>query len=751
MVRTARRVALLVLACLLALGLVVAGPMAPAANAYVVAPAPILAAPISTLGAPAIIAGIAVGGFVCAAVDSCRNWVLDFVDGPPSGQTDSFVGAPGEAMPGNTLSWNETPGTAAQIKPDGQQAFDPVWKLNWNPVPFGSPGGEYRVDVVCGPTLASAATIKAFDPVVNIYPGNPASTFGVRDVCNSLDYVFEVRAYITGANYCDPCGGDIVWRSADVVAPGALRSSAITVTCRAPNGQETTITAESTYALGSEASLDVPSCSGADGAGVQYPGVGTVFGAEDTFNRGDRAAPMGPTSNQGLVWSTHTSNCGIASNEASCPTGGTNRFTEVNIGTSDGRVGLTCVSGCTADWGFRFRTSNDTAAGYMWHSSGGLYDVGAAPSFTLLQSVSPALANGDVLEVEMTGGMLTFFRNGVEVGTRSGMGRLAQTSLGLYHGGTSVVTKFDTLKAPVPDLGQKVTGLTVEVKFRCGLTLGTLEECAKQAVNVPGVVTSYPDCLDGSCTLRVLYQGVPCTIGAPGCVNWTTKVDAAPGDYTCRWGPYSVPMNDCDGLATRYDTEPGPSPTPSPSPSPSLAPQPQPTTSAAPDPTATAAPRPGEAGAPAAGDAEGQECWPSGWGVFNPLEWVYRPTVCALKWAFVPPPGTWNAKVQPAVDTWGASPPGQWSGVLGDVVGAVGGLDDSVAVGCDGGPGISGELGGAQWSLDPLAACTEPMASVASMTKTVLTLIVAVGGAFLVINPILLAFGVRVRDNGGND
>lgn len=30
------------------------------------------------------------------------------------------------------------------------------------------------------------------------------------------------------------------------------------------------------------------------------------------------------------------------------------------------------------------------------------------------------------------------------------------------------------------------------------------------------------------------------------------------------------------------------------------------------------------------------ECWPDGWGWFNPAEWVYRPIKCALVWAFVP-------------------------------------------------------------------------------------------------------------------
>lgn len=32
------------------------------------------------------------------------------------------------------------------------------------------------------------------------------------------------------------------------------------------------------------------------------------------------------------------------------------------------------------------------------------------------------------------------------------------------------------------------------------------------------------------------------------------------------------------------------------------------------------------------------ECWPTGWGWFNPASWVLQPTKCALTWAFVPDP-----------------------------------------------------------------------------------------------------------------
>lgn len=44
---------------------------------------------------------------------------------------------------------------------------------------------------------------------------------------------------------------------------------------------------------------------------------------------------------------------------------------------------------------------------------------------------------------------------------------------------------------------------------------------------------------------------------------------------------------------------------------------------------------PGDENGPCIPSSEG-ECWPSGWGWFNPAEWVLKPIKCAMVWAFVP-------------------------------------------------------------------------------------------------------------------
>ena len=44
------------------------------------------------------------------------------------------------------------------------------------------------------------------------------------------------------------------------------------------------------------------------------------------------------------------------------------------------------------------------------------------------------------------------------------------------------------------------------------------------------------------------------------------------------------------------------------------------------------------------------ECWPSGWGWFNPADWVLKPIKCALEWAFIPPEGSLGSFIEDAKD-----------------------------------------------------------------------------------------------------
>lgn len=60
-----------------------------------------------------------------------------------------------------------------------------------------------------------------------------------------------------------------------------------------------------------------------------------------------------------------------------------------------------------------------------------------------------------------------------------------------------------------------------------------------------------------------------------------------------------------------------------------------------------------------------RECWPTGWAVFNPVEWIQQPVRCVLEWAFVPRPtviAMEGVKMQTALDQ---RAPGQLTSMIG--------------------------------------------------------------------------------------
>ncbi|WP_432488723.1 hypothetical protein [Kineococcus sp. SYSU DK018] len=198
----------------------------------------------------------------------------------------------------------------------------------------------------------------------------------------------------------------------------------------------------------------------------------------------------------------------------------------------------------------------------------------------------------------------------------------------------------------------------------------------------------WTDTKDEHAQCKALAGSNPCQVQplpAPGggTVTWG-EVDPETGLITnpdgskspspgCTWGTYTLTAAECF-----VDPDPGPTPSPtatptatptvspSPSDSPTASPSPTTSTTTSPSPTASTCAGtvaepcvvtiPGGAPDPA---AEGSECWPSGWGVFNPLEWVYRPVRCALVWAFVPSEPL-GPQVSEIGSTIAATPPLSW-------------------------------------------------------------------------------------------
>lgn len=172
----------------------------------------------------------------------------------------------------------------------------------------------------------------------------------------------------------------------------------------------------------------------------------------------------------------------------------------------------------------------------------------------------------------------------------------------------------------------------------------------------------FSECAATSCQWQIKHKTtlVPCTTYDPSCVEWTTHK----GDFLCFYGPYRLPMDQCYWMERVYETNPqtipatgpntdgdpntttGPEVQPSPGPSPS--PTPTVTVTTAPSPTVSGNPSahpsatiptvpegepppvPGGSGNPVPEDAAGNQCWPHGWGVWNPAEWVLQPIKCAV-------------------------------------------------------------------------------------------------------------------------
>lgn len=113
---------------------------------------------------------------------------------------------------------------------------------------------------------------------------------------------------------------------------------------------------------------------------------------------------------------------------------------------------------------------------------------------------------------------------------------------------------------------------------------------------------------------------------------------------------------------------------------------------------------------------EGGKCFPSGWGVLNPVSWVLMPIQCALDFAFKPRPTT-LAQLQlktTAVTTNTAL--GQVTGIIGQITS----MFSIMGSGCMG-PPMHIEAFGVNETYYPFNACSEPVAGAAVAVNGMLT------------------------------
>lgn len=138
-----------------------------------------------------------------------------------------------------------------------------------------------------------------------------------------------------------------------------------------------------------------------------------------------------------------------------------------------------------------------------------------------------------------------------------------------------------------------------------------------------------------------------CDPAAANCVGWWNHPDRELL-YRCGWGGDYYSASQCVALKDFYDVEEGGDVGTQPEPGVSN-PDPDPTDIGTYRITVTGPQNPVSArpnvpwyrrvitewATGSTADMQGA-CWPQGWGLLNPLQWVLRPIMCALTWAFVP-------------------------------------------------------------------------------------------------------------------
>jgi len=111
------------------------------------------------------------------------------------------------------------------------------------------------------------------------------------------------------------------------------------------------------------------------------------------------------------------------------------------------------------------------------------------------------------------------------------------------------------------------------------------------------------------------------------------------------------------------------------------------------------------------------DCFPSGWGVLNPVSWVLQPIGCALKAAFIPSKSGMDEITAKRDAVLGKTSLGQVSKVGDSLLGAF----NITATGCKG-PAMTVDIGflGVTKTSYPMDACAEPVAGTASAVKSML-------------------------------
>jgi hypothetical protein len=115
---------------------------------------------------------------------------------------------------------------------------------------------------------------------------------------------------------------------------------------------------------------------------------------------------------------------------------------------------------------------------------------------------------------------------------------------------------------------------------------------------------------------------------------------------------------------------------------------------------------------------------------------MFRAVGCALSWAFVPDSGRVAVQTKVAQDSWTTSRTGKLANAVLALPVGLGALG-LAPTDCKG-PKFTIPLGSFSQDLEPMNACAEPMKTVAYWVKVALTIVMVIGTAIFIINPLLI-------------
>lgn len=248
---------------------------------------------------------------------------------------------------------------------------------------------------------------------------------------------------------------------------------------------------------------------------------------------------------------------------------------------------------------------------------------------------------------------------------------------------------------------------------------------------------SYPQCMDGSCLLELKKEiggtmELDCFAAPEQCADWQTETAAQTAVYRCYYANAVVDLAECNVYGRTFQRQNVQTGTAYSDPATGETVKTGTGTTTTTNPGAQTV----SMSSPVADPATTRTCWPTGWGVFNPFEWVYQPVKCAFEWAFVPRESKLSevrtalrlsvmnsqpAGVVQAVQAWGAAVP-------------------SVS-GCAG-PTITLDLpSDVTYTGTPISACSEPASTLAMVSRAAISIVFILFGLFAITRYVGRVFG----------